>query len=142
MSKGWVVALVVLMLAGCARTPDEEAIRGTLQAMAEAAQARRGKGVLDHISEDFIGNEGAYDREGLARLIRAQFLAGQAIGVHPGRIEVELDGDRAIARFPLRVDDASGRWLPDRRADLDLTTGWRRQGGDWVCYHARWTRRY
>lgn len=141
MSRRWAIVLVVLMLAGCARTSGEEAIRGTIEAMAEAAQARRGKEILDHISEDFIGNGGAYDREGLARLIRAQLLAGQAIGVHPGRIEVALDGDRAIARFPLRVDDASGRWLPDRRATLDLTTGWRRQGSDWVCYHAKWTRR-
>ncbi|MBN8727452.1 MAG: DUF4440 domain-containing protein [Xanthomonadales bacterium] len=135
------LAFVVLALAACARTPDEQAIRANIEAMAEAAEARRGKALLEHISEDFVGNDGTYDRDGLANLIRAQFLAGQAVGVHPGRVEVEVDGSRAIARFPLRVDDASGRWLPDRRANLDVTTGWRREGRDWVCYNAKWTRR-
>jgi len=141
MWKWLVPAFAALALAACARTPDEQAIRNTIEAMAEAAEARHGKAVLEHISEDFIGNDGAYDRDRLTALMRAQFLAGRGIGVHPGSIEVEVDGTRAVARFPLRVDDASGRWLPDRRATLDVTTGWRREGGDWVCYNAKWTRR-
>ncbi len=131
--------LLVLILSACARVPDADAIRGTIQTMAEAAEAKRNAGVLESIAADFTGNDGEFDRDGLERMLKARLLGGQAIGVSLGRIDVELDGDRATARFSMTVTDDSGRWLPDRRAALDVTTGWRREGRDWHCYNARWT---
>ncbi|MCK9539502.1 nuclear transport factor 2 family protein [Dokdonella sp.] len=134
------ILLGIGLLAACARAPDAQVIRTSIQAMAAAAEARDANGVLDHISADFTGNDGAHDRDGLGRLMRAQWLAGRGIGAQPGAIEVELDGDRATARFALRLDDASGRWLMERSARFDVVTGWRREGGTWRCHYANWTR--
>ncbi|WP_300616341.1 nuclear transport factor 2 family protein [Dokdonella sp.] len=131
--------LLVLTLSACARVPDADAIRDTIRTMATAAEAKRSGDVLERIADDFTGNDGELDREGLERLLRARLFGGQAIGVSIGRIDVELDGDRATARFPMTVTDDSGRWLPDRRAELDVTTGWRRKSGTWSCYNARWS---
>lgn len=131
--------LLALLPAACARVPEADAIRAAIHAMAEAAEAKRTGAVLEHVAADFTGNDGELDRAGLERLLRARLLAGQAIGVSIGTIEVQLDGDRATARFEMSVTDDSGRWLSDRRAAFDVTTGWRREGGAWHCYNAKWS---
>ncbi|MBO9663133.1 nuclear transport factor 2 family protein [Dokdonella sp.] len=136
------MAFVLLStLAACARVPDAKAIRSTIQAMAAAAEARRTGEVLDHVAADFTGNGGEFDRSALERLLRARVLAAQSLGVSIGDVEVELDGSRAIARFDVTLTDGSGRWLPDRRAVLRMTTGWRREGRGWLCYNANWAQR-
>jgi hypothetical protein len=61
------------------------------------------------------------------------------VGVDVGPIEVEVHGERATARFHATLSDGSGRWIPDRRAVLEVETGWRREGGDWTCYNASWS---
>ncbi len=132
--------VLVWSLASCAaRVPDAEAIRAAIGEMASAAEARRTGDVLERIAADFTGNDGEFDRAGLERLLRARVLAAQSVGVSIGRVEVELDGDRAVARFEMTLTDGSGRWLPDRRSVLDVTTGWRREGRDWLCYNASWS---
>lgn len=133
--------LMISVFVACARVPDTDAIRSAIRTMAEAAEAKRTGDVLDHVAADFTGNDGEVDRAGLERLLRARVLAAQAIGVTIGTVEVELDGDRATARFEMTVTDGSGRWLPDRRAVLDMTTGWRREGSVWRCQNARWKQR-
>lgn len=131
--------VLVFSLVACTRVPDAEAIRSTIQMMAAAAEGKRTGEVLDHVAADFTGNDGEFDRPGLERLLRARVLAAQSVGVSIGDVEVELDGSRAIARFEVTLTDGSGRWLPDRRAVLRLTTGWRREGRDWLCYNAKWS---
>lgn len=133
-----VLLMLACALAACARVPDADAIRGTIEAMAAAAQARRGDEVLDRIARDFTGNDGEFDREGFERMLRMRMLAGRNIGISLGAIEVRVDGERATARFAMTVADDSGRWIPGRRARLDVTTGWRRDGRDWLCYNAKW----
>jgi hypothetical protein len=140
MSKRWLIALLALVLAACARTPDEEAIRGTIQAMATSAEAGRAREVMDHISDDFIGNDGEFDRGGLERLLRAQVLA-RSLSARVSGVEIAVDGKRATATFALHLADSTGRWIPGRGTTLDVTTGWRRDGREWVCYNAKWTQR-
>ena len=130
---------LALLIAACAHTPDTDAIRANVQAMAAAAEAQDKAGVLAHVADDFTGNEGELDRAGVEQLLRARLLAGRSIGVSIGRVEVEVDGDRAIARFEATVTDGSGRWLPDHRAVLKMVTGWRREGREWRCYNAQWS---
>lgn len=132
------LSLTLLLFAACARPPHAEAIRAAIHAMQEAAEHRQPAGVMQHLADDFVGNDGEFDRAGLERLVRARMLA-QSVGVSIGSVDVELDGDRATARFPMTVTDGSGRWLPDRRADLDVVTGWKLEGGKWRCYNATWT---
>jgi hypothetical protein len=129
--------LLCLLGVACSRTPDNEAIRAAITAGAQAAAEHRGSELLDLASEDFIGND-ELDRKQLANLVRAQLLGAGAIGVRIGAIDVDVQGDRAIARFEARVTDSSGRWIADRAATLHFETGWRREGRQWRCYNAKW----
>lgn len=136
----WILLAALAFLGACSRTPDAEAIRAAIASMAEAAEAQRSGDVLASVSDDFTGNDGELDRAGLERLLRARALAGRSLGASVGHVDVALSGDRATARFELTLTDGSGRWLAEGRAVLGMTTGWRREGGRWRCYNARWER--
>lgn len=129
--------VLVLTLGACSRTPDEAALRATLDGMAEAAVEGRPAGVLDAIADDFTGNGGELDRGALERLVRAQVLT-RSLSVRTTGVEVQLHGDRATMDFRLHLVDSSGRWIPGRGATLDVSSGWRREGRAWRVYNASW----
>jgi hypothetical protein len=139
MRDTWLGLACIAVLAACARQPDEEAIRATIVTIAEAAEARDGTDILEHVSADFTGNDGEFDRRKLADLLRMQLIAG-SLGVHLGQVDVELSGARATARFDATLTDGSGRWIAERSAGFRFVTGWRREDGAWRCYNASWER--
>ncbi|HEX5123052.1 MAG TPA: hypothetical protein VFV97_07380, partial [Rhodanobacteraceae bacterium] len=115
---------VVVALVGCSRPPDETRIRNAIAAMRESAEVRNAAGVLDHVGNDFIGQNGEIDRDGLARMLRIEFLRKDGFDVSIGAIAIEVDGDRATARFEMTVGDASRRWLPSGRETFAVVSGW------------------
>jgi hypothetical protein len=127
-----------LCTVACARQPAVDVIRAMVVKMGAAAESRRGPDVMFHVSDDFIGNDGEVDRARLVELLRTRLVAGHSIGVRLSGIDVEMTGDRAIARFDATLTDVSGRWLPQRRIILELETGWRSESCEWRCYNARW----
>jgi hypothetical protein len=133
------LAALTALFGGCARPPDEVRIRAEIEAMKTAAEARRAGDLLEGIADDFTGNRGEFDREGLARLVKLEFLRNESVGVALGPIAIEVNGDRAVARFDVTLSDASRRWLPGGRDAFAIVSGWRREGSQWVCYNATWT---
>lgn len=139
-TKRFVIGLAIVALAaGCARAPDEVQIRSSIQTMRSAAEARQTAGVIGEIADDFTGNNGEIDRDGLSRLLKFQFLRNESIGVAIGAIDVAVDGDRATAKFAVTFSDASRRWLPGGSETYAIVSGWRREGSRWICYNASWT---
>jgi hypothetical protein len=133
-------ALALLVVLGsCARTPDEERIRAALDSMQKAAETRRPADVLEHVADDFTGNNGDLDRDGLAQMLRMQVLRRDGVGIAMGPIDVVIDDDRATARFEMTFSDATGRWLPSGGQTLQVVSGWRREGSRWLCYNATWS---
>ena len=133
------LAAMSCALAGCTRAPDEVRIRTSIETMRSAAEERRPAAVVGEMAEDFTGNNGEIDREGLSRLLKFEFLRNETIGVAIGPIDVEGDGDRATAKFDVTFSDASQRWLPGGSETYAFVSGWRREGSRWVCYNATWT---
>ena len=129
---------MVAMAVGCARPPDEIQIRSSIETMRSAAEARQPAGVTGEIADDFTGNNGEIDRDGLSRLLKFQFLRNESIGVAIGAIDVAVDGDRATAKFAVTFSDASRRWLPGGSETYAIVSGWRREGSHWICYNASW----
>jgi hypothetical protein len=132
-------AAVLALVVACSRPPDEDRIRATIEAMKEAAEARRPAGVLDHLTADFTGNAGDVDRAALGRILKLEFLRNEAITVSLGRISIDIDGDRATAKFDLTLHGGASRWLPSGGRTYAVVSGWRRDGGDWICYAATWS---
>lgn len=130
---------VLLLIAACHRTPDEERIRQAITAMQSAVQARDPRAFMAYVDADFTGNGGQADREGLHNLLRVQVLRNAQIGVTLGTIDVELQGDRAIVHVTATIYGGSGGLLPERGAVYDITSGWKREGSAWRCYNANWS---
>lgn len=132
------IATSFLLCLSCAHQPDAEAIRGAIAEAAAAVEARRGADLLEHVSEDFIGND-ELDRAQLDRMLRMQMMGAKSIGVSVDGIHVDVQGDRATASFEANITDSSGRWIPDRAVTLKFESGWRHEGRQWRCYNAKWT---
>ncbi|WHZ17867.1 MAG: hypothetical protein OJF55_000016 [Rhodanobacteraceae bacterium] len=135
----WVL-LFAAALAACHRTPAEQQIREAIDAAAAAARADDTSGVLAVVSDDFTGNEGDLDRDGLRRLLALRALRQDKTGVLVGPVTFEHKGDRIVAKFNLvltggKPDDL----LPDQSAIYAMTTAWRREGSHWRCYAAAWS---
>lgn len=132
------ILCLMLLLGACARPPDVEAVRATVERGAEAARKRDTSAIMKLVAEDFVGND-EFSRGMLRDQLRGRFAFAKSIGVRIGTIDVEVKGNRATARFAALVTDSSGRWLPERAETLQFITGWRREGRDWLCYNATWS---
>jgi len=106
--------------------------------MRQAMEQRDPRAFMAHVSVDFIGNDAAFDRQALHNLLRAEVLRNDDIGVILGPIGVDLQGDRATATLTATFTGGSGGLLPERGSVYTFTSGWKREGGDWHCFSARW----
>jgi hypothetical protein len=141
MRRFFVLVAFLLLAAGCSRTPDETQIREAIAAMELAVEQRQPREFMTFVAEDFTGSEGSLDKAGMHNLLRAQFLGNQAIAILLGPVEVNLTGDRAVAKVTATLTGGSGGWIPERGAIYDFETGWKKVGGEWRCISANWTRR-
>lgn len=130
------LATVLVLAAGCARTPPEQALREAVAAMAEAAEARDSDALASHLADDFAGPEGM-DRERLRRYLAVIWLRNREVGVTLGPLDVELMGDRARVDFTAATRGGEG-FLPDSARVYQVETGWRLEGGEWKLISADW----
>ncbi|WP_334179422.1 nuclear transport factor 2 family protein [Pseudoxanthomonas sp.] len=137
-ARGWLFACV-LALAACAGDMPEAQLRQQFDAMQAAVEAGKAGDFIDGVSPDFAGEEGM-DRAALHNMIRAHALMNARIGATTGPLEVKVDGENAEIAFNVLLTSSSGRLLPNQAGTYRVTTAWRREGGDWRVYHARWER--
>jgi len=133
-----ILIALILLLAGCSRTSDEQRIREAMAAMQQAMEARDPRAFMSRITEDFVGNEGEFDRNALGNLLRIEVLRDDRIGVTLGPIEIDMQGDRAKARVLATLTGGGGGLLPEHGSVYTITSSWKRQGSEWRCYNATW----
>ena len=133
------LVLLVPVLCACSRSSDEERIRQTMAAMQKAMEERSPRAFMVHVSDDFIGNDDpGFDRNALLNLLRVEVLRNDEVSVLLGPIDVDLQGDRASVHVTATITGGKGSLLPERGAVYDITSGWRRDGREWICYSGRW----
>lgn len=135
----FVSIIVVGMLAGCHRTPDDEQVRKAVAASESAAEAGHAGDTVQVLSDDFDGNAGQLDKRALENLVRAAAFRGRKIHALMGPVSVERRGERMVATFTVTLAAASG-WLPDDAGAYRVETGWRKEGGEWRCFTATWSK--
>lgn len=133
------LATVSAVLVGCHHRPAEEAVRRAVAATEHAAEAVDAGAFRDRLSEDFAGNRGEVDRRQLVDLLRLARLRGETIHVLMGPLSIEPRGDRFLVTFTVTLS-SGGRLLPSDMGIYRVESAWRREGGDWVCYAATWSR--
>ena len=132
------VAMLCAMLAGCSRTPPEEALREAMEGVHAAIEGKDARGLAGFLAEDFIG-PGGLDRDGARRLAALHFIQHGSVGVLPGPLDIELQDAHARVRFSAVLSGGSGRLLPDSARAWQVDTGWRLVDGDWLMTSADWT---
>lgn len=139
LSAGLLCAAIGLV--GCHRTPDEQRIRHAVGVMQQALEQRHPRGFMAHVADDFVGNEGAFDRDRLRNLLRVQVLRSEKIGIMLGPIDVALRDGRATVDFTATLTGGSGGLLPEHGAVYTIKSSWKREYGDWRVYNASWQRK-
>lgn len=134
------IIAALTMLNACSRPSDEQQIRAAIEEMQLAMEAGTPKDFMQTIAEDFTGDDGQLDRSALHNLLRAQVLGNARIGVTLASIDVELQDDRATVKVTATLSGGNGHWIPERGAIYRIESGWRKQGGDWLCISAQWKR--
>jgi len=130
---------LLLLVQGCSRKPDEQRIRETVAAMQAAMETRQPRDFMAHIANDFTGNDGTVDREGLHNVLRGVALRNGKLGVTLGPLDITLQGDRATLDVTATFTGGEGdSLLPDRAAVYSIHSAWRREGPEWRCYSAKW----
>ena len=139
---GWrincvVIGLLLVVLAGCARTPPEQALRDAMSGLQVAIEARDATAVHALLADDFIGPEGL-DREGARRLAQGMFLRYRGVGATMGPLDIVLQDKHAQIRFDAVVTGGSGGLLPESGQAYAVETGWRMEDGQWRLVNAQW----
>lgn len=135
---GLALLVTVAMLACCARTAPEEALRARVAALEAAVDARDAGALGDFLADDFIG-PGGMDDTGARRLAQGMFLRYRDVGTRLGPLAVELQDRHATVRFDAVVTGGAGALLPQSGQVYDVTTAWRLEGGEWRLVSAEWS---
>jgi hypothetical protein len=135
------LACMLLSVAGCHRTPAEQAIRESIAAMQKAGEQHDSDALLAPLADDFIGTEDegeTFDRRSFGRYIRLVQMREGSIHATLGPITVTLQGtDRAIATFTAVLTGGAGL-LPNDGQIEQISTGWRLDGREWKLISAEW----
>ena len=130
-------ALVLVLSCKQAMTVEQQVIAAILE-IEEKIEAGERRAFMEHISEDFQGQNGAMNHDQLRayvllQLKRYQQLQGQLFPIH-----VEDGGDgRASAWFRALVTGGPG-WLPESGQVFEFETHWRMEDGEWLLVVANW----
>lgn len=140
MMRGPLLAVLLVLLAGCARPDDETAIRQHLNAMSAALADGHRRAFMAPLAEDFSAETWDLDRAGVQLLLVREFRQHDRIRARLFDIHVEVfDDGRATASFQAVLTGGSGL-LPEQGSWYRVTTGWRRSDSDWELIQARWER--
>lgn len=134
----WIVVWVALaILASCARTPPEQALRDSVAGLQAAMEARDPSAMEAMLADDFVGPDGL-DRSGARRMATLYLMRHDSIGVTIGPLEVRMQQDHAQVDFTAALTGGSGRLMPDSGQVYAVRTGWRIEDGDWKMTSAAW----
>ena len=125
-------------LSACDRASPEQALRDTIAAMVQAVESRDAKALFDHVADDFTRDSGGLDRRQMRALLLGLLLRNRNIRIVTTVREVRIEGNRGRARLHLLATGGAGL-LPERGRLWDVSSAWRREGGDWKLYNAEWT---
>ncbi|WP_240601778.1 hypothetical protein [Oleiagrimonas sp. MCCC 1A03011] len=131
--------MLLALLSACHRSPPEQQVRAAILQAVEAARSRDAGALDDLLTPDFVMPDSRFDRRRLLGLLRVARLRNEKVSVLLGPVDVEMRGERIVATFTVTLG-GGGRLIPERLGVYRVESAWREEGGDWLCYSARWKR--
>lgn len=130
--------VLVLSLFACAKAPNEQLLRETIDAMQAAGEKRDVGAFMNFVSDDFSGQNASMDRRALAVYMLGIRLRTENIGVTRTKTSITMQGERAKVEFALLVTDG-GKILPAQGQFVSAQTQWRFSDGAWKLASANWS---
>ena len=137
---GALLVTMMMVVGGCSRSSDEQQLRDAIQTMQQAIEERHPSDFMDFVADDFTAPDNGMDRRQLHDLLRLQVLRNERIGVSLVTREFRINGRRATVTLTATLTGSSGGWLPERGSIYSVTSGWRKDDGDWKLIQANWQR--
>ncbi len=131
--------VLMLYLAACSKTPDEEIIAQHIATMQEAVEAKDFSEIADHLHGSFIANERLGARE-VNQLLTMYSMQHRNLGVTIVSSKTTMDPtfpDRAQTIMSVIVTGSSGR-LPSDGSARTVKLEWIKQAEDWLVVSAKW----
>ena len=131
------ILVFALVATACSRATDEDLVKQNLDQVIESVKARQPKAVIEHLTQDFQGQQrmGADD---VRRFMIAQFFRNQKISIVTTGLKITVHGEQqASASFRVVVTGGMD-WIPDRLDYYQVETEWVKQDGDWLIRTANW----
>lgn len=141
MRQATLLLSVILLLAGCGKTPDEEQINQNLAAIEEAVENKSFDQLQQYLHADFLANERMGAMEA-GRLLAMYGRQHRRLGVTVMGSKTVMDAtfpDRADTTVSVVVTGSSGR-LPNDGSVRSVRLEWVKDGGDWLIRRANWQR--
>lgn len=136
--SAWVVVgMISLIMAACAKTPPEQALRDAVAGLQAAVEARDASAVQSFLAEDFIGPDGL-DRDGARRMATLYLMRHDNIGITVGPLAVQMQENHARVDFAAALTGGSDRLLPESGQVYAVRSGWRIEDGDWKMTSVSW----
>ena len=132
------LAALLLQLAACSHSPSEEALHAALDQLQESGQNRELDTFMDLVADDFSGNGGEFDRDGMERLLRLIAMRHKSIGVTRTSTQIEMHGELAEVTMSLLITGGSGGMLPETGQLMETRSSWRFEDGEWKVTSATW----
>ena len=139
LTRGVLLAMALLALSACDETSEQDLVIATIRNMEAAAENAESAEFMDHVADDFAGNQGM-DRRLLKTILLRQLNQYSRITAQLGPIRVTIhEGKplRATAEFEALLLGGQG-WLPENGQLYEFTTGWRKAGGKWMLINTAW----
>ncbi len=130
---------LLLLLGSCGGEGPEAEIRANIASMQHAVEARESGAAVEYMAEHFAGSHGL-DKQGLRRILMAQFLQHKNITVAITHLDIEVNEYNPVsARMEAVVAVTGAQNLLPQDGDLINVSGdWELHEGEWLLVRAQW----
>jgi hypothetical protein len=136
--RGVLFGLALLLVACSQPLTVEQQVIAAIRQMEEKIEAGERRAFMDHIAEEFSGQDGRMNRDQVRALVVFQLRRFERLQAQLFPITVTETGpDTATAGFRALVTGGPG-WIPERGQVYDFSTDWRRSDGEWLLVAAEW----
>jgi hypothetical protein len=140
----YIFPAVLLFFPACHKETEEDKVKKVITSVQQAAEEKKIKTVLDHISKSYQDPQGN-DHNGVKGLLAFYFFRHQKISVYMPNIDIMVKGEKAVAVFQAILtgkgtgEDAGGI-LPEALGAYNFEVLLAKEDGSWKVTSAKWER--
>jgi hypothetical protein len=132
--------LVVTLLAACNKPLTvEQQIIATIRDMEATLEAGERRAFMEHIADDFTGQQGAMTRDQVKAMVLFQLNRHKRLQAQLFPIRVKELGTHSASAVFRALVTGGPNWIPENGQVVDFDTQWVLTDDGWMLESASWT---